>query len=262
MVLTSLLQNAAFQEFLKKNSILSQLFKLPENYGSLEALGSLQTRESLDNLLTAKFAGGGLHPGQYIGNQVNEARASLNKLKEKFPNGLGNSSDIEMPENFKPNYQRTRSFFQRIEIGTNFQTQKISGYFPVTTDLALTFGYKLNDKSTIGVGAAYKVGLGSGIQKIKLSGEGGALRSFIDLKLKGSFWITGGFEQNYIKGLNDATTSRDVSLWKQSALLGLTKKISFGKKKDSKVQLLYDFLNNKNQIQTPPITFRIGYNIN
>ena len=253
-----------FQEFMKKNSMLAKLFAVPDNYGSAESLAGLQTRASVEGLLASRFAGAGVNPREYVQGQMNQAQGEMNKLKnkvEKLKSGsIGNSSgDIDMPENFKPNSQKTKSFFKRLEYGANFQTQKINGYFPTTTDVALTLGYKLNDKSVIGVGAAYKMGWGNGIQNIKLTHEGIGFRSYVDMKLKGSIWITGGYEQNYLQRFEDFRQINDINMWRQSALLGMTKKIKMGKKKESKAQLLYDFLYKQNNIHTQPLVFRIGY---
>ncbi|MBL0357869.1 MAG: hypothetical protein IPP72_13720 [Chitinophagaceae bacterium] len=74
--------------------------------------------------------------------------------------------------------------------------RKATSYFPVTSDIAVSVGYKLNDKSVIGIGASFKLGFGRGWDNIKLSSQGLGLRSFIDWKLKGSFYISGGYEQN------------------------------------------------------------------
>jgi hypothetical protein len=256
----SLFRNSsAFNEFMKKNSMLAQLFKLPDDYGSPASLAGLQTQASVQALLAQRLAGAGANPQQYIGQQMNRAQSELTKLQNKVKKIGGRSStDLDMPDNFKPNTQKTKPFMQRLEYGTNFQTQQVNSYFPTTTDVALTVGYKLNDKSVIGIGAAYKFGLGS-IQRIRLTHEGAGLRSYIDWKLKGSIWISGGYEQNYLQRFSGFRAISNVSVWRQSALLGVTKKINVGKKKGSKVQLLYDFFYQKDNIRTQPLVFRVGY---
>lgn len=257
----SLLRNSnTFKEFMKKNSIIAQLFKLPEDYGSVASLAGLQTRSSIEAILQQRFAGAGVNPQAYMQQQMDQAQAEMNKLKNKLKNisGGGSSNDIE-PTGFKPNNQKTKSFLNRLEYGTNFQTQKMNSYFPVTTDIALSVGYKLNDKSIVGIGASYKLGWGSGIEHIKLSSEGMGLRSFIDWKLKGSFWITGGYEQNYLQRFSSLRSISDINLWRQSALIGLSKKVNVSKKKTTKVQLLYDFFYKKDNIRTQPLVFRVGY---
>ncbi len=260
--IATLRNSKAFQEFMKKNSMLAKLFRVPDNYGSPESLAGLQTRASIDGLLATRFAGAGVNPREYMQGQMNQARTELNKLKGKLKKiSSGNSSDLEMPENFKPNNQKSKSFLKRLEYGANFQTQRPNNLLPVTSDLALSIGYKLNDKSVVGIGASYKLGLGSGIENIKLTSEGAGLRSFIDLKLKGSFWITGGYEQNYYQGFRNFQQLENIDMWKQSALMGLTKRIKLKNKKGSQIQLLYDFMHNKNGIKTQPLVFRINYSL-
>jgi len=258
--LALLRESDLFKNFMKKNSMLAQLLKLPDNYGSPESLAGLQTTASVQATLNARFAGTGVNPQQQIQQQVSQAQAEINKLKNKVAKLGGNSSsDLDMPENFKPNSQKTKSFMKRLEYGTNLQTQRLNSYFPVTTDFALSVGYKLNDKSVVGIGASYKLGWGSGIQNMKLSSEGVGLRSYVDWKLKGGLWITGGYEQNYYQRFSDFRQIQDINLWRQSALLGLTKKVKVGKKKESKVQLLYDFFYTKDNVRTQPVVFRVGY---
>ncbi|MCW3110034.1 MAG: hypothetical protein JWQ09_4540, partial [Segetibacter sp.] len=125
-------------------------------------------------------------------------------------------------------------------------------------DLALTAGYKLNDKSVIGIGASYKLGWGSGWQHIKLTNEGIGLRSYIDMKLKGSIWISGGYEQNYQGAFTKIDQLKDVSAWQTSGLLGLTKKYKIGKKTNN-LQLLWDFLSYQQEPKRQAILFRVGY---
>jgi hypothetical protein len=262
--LAILRENSAFKAFIKKNSMLAKLFKLPDDYGSPASLAGLQTQASVQAMLTQRMAGAGVNPQQYMQDQMKEAEAEMNKLKKRLRDltptplqGRGASSSDISADGFKPNTQKTKSFLQRLEYGMNFQTQKVNSYFPTTTDVALTLGYKLNDKSVIGIGASYKMGLGN-IQHIKLTHEGVGVRSYVDWKLKGSFWITGGYEQNYLQRFSDFRTISDVSVWRQSALLGITKKVNVGKK-SSKLQLLYDFFHKKDNIPTQPLIFRIEY---
>ncbi len=176
----------AFKEFMSKHSMLASLFRLPDNYGTPQSLNGLQTRAAIQSQIEQRFAGTGVNPQQYVSGQVQQAQNELTKLKDKVNQFGGGSSDMEMPD-FKPNTQKTKRFLNRLEYGANIQSQKARGILPVSSDLAFTAGYKLNDKSVIGIGAAYKLGWGRGWQHIRLSSEGIGLRSFIDYKLKGSF---------------------------------------------------------------------------
>jgi hypothetical protein len=248
----------AFKSFFNKYSGLASLFRVPENYGSMASLQTLQTRANIQGLIQQRIAAGGPGAQQIVQQNIAEAQAQLHQLKDKL-NQLGNSGgDIDMP-GFKPNNQRTKSFFNRLEFGTNIQTQKAQNYFPATSDIGLSVGYKLNDKSIIGFGAGYKLGLGSGWNKIKFSHEGVGLRSFIDWKLKGSFYVSGGYEQNYRAAFRSIDQLRNYAAWQQSALLGLSKKYQVSKKFRGNMQVLYDFLHAQQVPKAQPVVFRLGY---
>jgi len=122
-------------------------------------------------------------------------------------------------------------------------------------------GYRLTDKSVIGVGASYKLGLGHGWNNVRLSQEGAGLRSYVDWKLMGSFWITGGYEMNYRTAFNSIAQLQSLNAWQQSGLIGLSKVIDVKSKffKKTKLQLLWDFLSFHQVPRAQPVLFRIGY---
>jgi hypothetical protein len=259
-VLSMLNQLPAFQVFIKEHSALSGLFNLPGNYGSAEALAGLQTREQVEQLITNQV-GGGPNAGQLFGRQVQAGQQQLQQFKDKLNKLGGGSGDIEMPD-FKPNNQKTKSFFQRLEYGSNLQTTRGTYNFPTTTDLGLSVGYKLNNKSTIGIGASYKGGWGRDIQHINITAEGMGLRSFFEFKLKKSFYATGGLEYNYQQPFNSIQQIEKKEAWQQSGLIGISKVIDVKSKifKKTKLQLLWDFLSYQQTIRTQPLKFRVGYN--
>jgi hypothetical protein len=247
----------AFKDFMSKNSQLAQLFAMPAGYGSEQALQGLQTRAEVQQQLSQQLAGAGSSPQQYLQQQVQQAQNELNQLKDRINNLGGNSSDMAMPD-FKPNHQKTKTFWKRIEYGLSLQTQKNNVLLPTTTDMALTAGYKLNDKSIIGIGASYKLGWGKDIGNINLSSQGVGLRSYVDVKLKGSVWISGGYEYNYQQEFKKLEQLRGLDAWQKSGLIGLSKKYKLGKKKGN-LQLLWDFLSYNQIPRTQPLKFRVGY---
>lgn len=255
-----------FKDFMRKNSQLASLFRLPgdpNDPADQASLAGLQTRSQVNALIQEQIASGGPNAQEQFRQNLQNAQSQLDQLKNKISQSGGGSSDDMMPEGFKPNNQKTKSFWKRIEIGTNIQTQKATNYFPVTSDIGLSLGYKLNDKSIIGVGASYKVGMGRGWNHIRITHEGIGARSFIDIKLKGSFWISGGYEQNHKAAFSDFDQLRERNAWQQSGLIGLSKVISLKTKffKNTKLQLLWDFLSYDQIPRTQPVIVRIGYNI-
>lgn len=187
---------------MNKHSLLASLFRLPgsDDINGTASLAGLQTRAQVNSLVQARLGRSGQSAQSVLQQRVQAAQAQLSELKNKaiqYGSGsFGSSSDIDMPD-FKPNTQTTKSFLRRLEWGTNLQTQKGTRYFPVTSDIGVSVGYKLNDKSVIGVGTSYKLGWGSGWNNIELTHQGIGLRSFIDYKLKRGLSISGGYEQNY-----------------------------------------------------------------
>jgi hypothetical protein len=250
----------AFQQFMKQNSFLASLFSTPGNSSiATTALQGLQTRTQVQQLLQNQISAGGPNAQSAVEQNIQAAQAQLNTLKDKLSKLGGGNSDAAMPD-FKPNMQKTKTFLQRLEYGTNIQTQKSGGFFPVTTAIGLSAGYKLNDKSTVGIGVNYNIGWGKDIQHIAISSQGLGFRTFVDMKLKGSFWVSSGGELNYLSSFRDFKILDDFSPWQKLALLGITKKYKVAKRTGN-IQLLYDFLWKQQVPAGQPLLFRIGYTL-
>ena len=257
----------AFKEFMRKNSMLSSLFRMPDNSGSPQSLAGLQTRAGVNSLVQSRIAAGGPNAMAEVRQNLQAAQAELSKLKDKLLKG-GGTSDTELPD-FKPNTQKTKTFLQRVEYGFNLQFGKSNGWMPGTADIGLTAGYKLNDKSVIGIGAGYKLGLGS-IEHIKFTHEGIGLRSYLDWKIPspfggagGGFFISGGYELNHYAAFKNISALKSSDAWQQSGLIGLSKKVPLKTKfsKGTKLQLLYDFLYRQHDPVSQPWVFRVGYDL-
>lgn len=273
-VLSAVRESHLFQSFMKKNSYLARLFPTPSNYGNTQALTGLQTRASVQQALQQRFGASSFIPAvstssgssggssNYLQQQMNVAQTQMSALKDKMSKlGItGGSSDMTMPD-FKPNSQHTKSFLERIEYGANIQSEKSHSIIPATSDIALTAGYKLNDKSIVGLGASYKMGWGSGgIKHIRISHEGVGLRSYVDIKAKGNIWLSGGYEMNYLQVFSKYEQLKDLSAWQRSGLIGLTKKYKVGKKENN-LQLLWDFLSYQQIPRSPALKFRAGFKL-
>lgn len=253
-----------FKDFMRKHSVLASLFRLPgstDDPSTQASLAGLQTRVQVNGLVQQQLATGGANAQAQFSQNMQDAQNQLNKLKNKL-NQLGSSGgEWDMPEGFKPNSQRTKTFLQRIELGINIQSQKSNQFFPVTSDFALTAGYKLGDNSNIGIGAGYKMGWGKNFSNIKLTHEGVSLRSFVDIRLKKSFWLTGGYELHYRSSFHRIQELQERNAWQESGLIGISKVIDQRSKllKKTKVQLLWDLLSYRQVPKPAAVQFRIGY---
>jgi len=248
----------AFASFMKSNSFLAGLFSIPVDYGSAAGLDGLQTRDQVLAMVQSQLGSGGPNAASALSSSLQTAQADITKLQNKLSSLGGGSGDMDMP-NFKPNQQKTKTFLQRLEYGTNMQTTHAAYYFPTTTDLGLSVGYKINDKNTIGIGASYKIGWGTDFRHISMSSQGASLRSYVDVNVKKSWFASGGFEYNYqpVPGIDIGSPQS----WTKSGLIGASKIVSMKTKvfKKAKVSLLWGFLSYHQVPRAQPLVFRVGY---
>ena len=73
----------------------------------------------------------------------------------------------------------------------------------------------------VGVGASYKMGWGSDIQHVAITGQGVGLRSFVQIAIKGGLSATGGFEYNYTTPFTSYQQLKQLQYWTKSGLIGL-----------------------------------------
>lgn len=256
-------QLPAFKTFMQKNSYLAKLLPANQNTGKPEGLAGLQTITDIKKQLQERFGKDALTPtssgsGSPLQQQVQSAQSGLSKLKDKI-NALGNnSSDIVIPGS-NVNLQKNKSFLKRLTYGVNLQSLPGTTFLPATSDLGLSIGYKLSDKAITGGGASYAMGWGNGFNHIHISSQGMGLRSFLDIKAKGSVWVTGAWEYNYYQAFSKISDLHtNINVWQKSALAGLTKKYKIGKQ-DGNMQLLYNLLAGQQTPRVPALKFRIGY---
>jgi hypothetical protein len=259
--LSQLRRLPAFQTFMKNNSQLAGLFGIPGgSSGTAQAIAGLQTRDQITQQVIGQVSAMGQDGMDNLQSSVASAQSQLDGYKNKLGQlGAGNSS-ADVPD-FRPNDQKTKTFWRRLEYGANFQTTHNNYYFPIVTDLGLSLGYKLGHNNVVGVGASYKMGWGSGIQHIALSSQGVGLRSFLEIGLKGSISAAGGFEYNYTTPFSAFQQLKQLQYWTKSGLIGVSKTVSMKSRllKKTKVQLLWDVLSYQQVPKTQPLLFRIGY---
>lgn len=261
----------AFQTFMKSNSMLGGLFNVPTGYGTPQGVVGLQTKDQIAAIVNqqtgtgnvggaAGTAGTGTPGAAALQGNLESAQSQLDNYKSKLSALGGGNGNMDMP-NFTPNDQKTKTFWKRIVYGVNFQTSRNNYYFPMVTDFGASLGYKLGHNNIIGVGASYKLGWGNGIQQIAFTSEGVGLRSFLQIKIKGTFSATGGFEYNYTTPFTTYQQLRFIRNWAKSGLVGVTKSVSMNNRvfKSTSLSLLWDFLSYQQIPQTQPFVFRIGY---
>ena len=250
----------AFASFMRQNSFLSGVFAVPGGYDNPNGAPGFQTREQVLAMVKSQVGQGGSNGAAAIQNSLNTAQQDITKLQNKLSSLGAGSGNMTTPD-FKPNDQHTKTFFNRLEYGTYFQTTPATTFYPSYSDIGLTLAYKLGHSNSIGVGASYKLGWGTPIRHIALSSQGVGLRSFVDIAVKKGFSLTGGYELNYLTPFSSFQDIRLLSRWTPSGLIGVSKTISMKSTvfKKTQISLLWDFLSYQQTPRTQPIVFRVGY---
>ncbi|HXB07430.1 MAG TPA: hypothetical protein VNW04_09950, partial [Puia sp.] len=256
----------SFQTFMKNNSELSGLFKIPGAGGGLgtgaaQPLPGLQTHAQISQQVQGQVSSSGQAGMDAFQSKLQSAQSQLNSYKNKLSQLGAGATPADVPD-FRPNDQKTKTLWHRLEYGANFQTTHTNYYYPVVTDFGLSLGYRLGHGRVLGIGASYKMGWGSGINHIAITSQGVGLRSFIQTPIKGSFSATGGFEYNYTTPFISYQQLKQLQYWSKSGLIGVTKTVSIKSRifKKTQLQLLWDFLSYQQVPKTQPLLFRIGYN--
>lgn len=248
-----------FNEFVNQHSFLASLFGTTGNGNPNGTVGLLQSRVSVFSGARSQLGSGTGNPQQVFQQVLQSAQGQLSQLQQQIAPWGGNS-DFDIPD-FKTNTQRSKKILQRIELSANVQTTQHNRLFPISSDIGFSAGYKPNDRLIAGVGGSYRIGWGSGFNDIRISHQGLGLRSFLDWKFRGGFYLSGGYEQNYYSEINNINELRDYSSWKPSALLGISKKYNVGKKRKGEMKVLYDFFSTTKIPKTSSFIFRIGFGL-
>ena len=267
-VLALLNKLPAFKDFMSRNSELARLFGPVGGAGNTlagQALPGLQSIQSISQELQFRFGsemvqGGGLLQQQLQAgmDQLGQTQApdisgivqGINLPVESTSSLFGEArgGGVVSPAHKEATELKAKPFGKRFEFGWNLQSAMRLQDFPAVRDAGLSLGYKLNPRSVIGVGVAYKFGLGENWKNIEWTHEGVGLRSYLDWRLTEAggkifrgLWLTGGFEMNYWSRIARNVQWKELA-WRPAGVIGLTKAIP-GKRHNGKFQVLFNYLN-------------------
>jgi hypothetical protein len=272
LVMKILQSTPAFQKYFGQNSQLSGLFANPAGFatsgiGTTPVVNGLPSRAALQQFMHQQVPGTEGDPTQQIQQQVQDRGNSgdgggipgLDALQSKAglsAGQLGNATGA----GFTPNPQRTKPFGKRLEYGFNIQFGASTNLLPASSTFGAQIGYRFSEKTSVGIGASYSMGLGTGWNHIRLSNNALGGRSYFKWKTGKSFFLQAEAEQNYMSAFGSIAELRNLSAWQTSAMAGLGKEYKVGKKVKGSVLLLYDFLSQTHTPVTQPLSFRFGYN--
>lgn len=259
----------AFQEFVQKNSALAGIFK-PLGIGggsggpaTVPIVNGLNSRAELQGFISTTI------PAMQDKdlNQIISSKLEQPEMAEQLQILEGLKKDkkedsLNKVLKLKKNDQQHKSFVQRLEYGFDLQFARSASYLPSSVKTGLKLGYKINDKSSAGIGISYILGLGKGWNAIRLTHEGLGYRSYVKWALGKKTDLQGGFEGNFMSSFKKINELKDKIKWQQSALLGISRKYQVNKKLKGNMQVLFDLLYQQHIPVQQPIVFRMGYDLN
>lgn len=259
-ILFELGQQPVFQKYFIKYSEFTKLFPSSESpiFNGTDIPGLQQRDQTLEYIKTA-LGGTTFDPIQLLqspqqsSQQINPITQATHILHNYLK--VGSLADYQ-----DPGYKGL-SFSQRFFFQANFQSSAGNRWLPSYTSFSIGSGYKINPKAQLSAEIVWRMGWGQPIKNIHITHQGFGLRSFLDWKVKGNWWITGSFEKNYYPLYQQIAVFSNDNGWRNSALMGISKTIPIKSKrlKKYKVQLLYDFSAFSTVPYTSPWKYRMGY---
>lgn len=249
----------AFKDFMKENGALASIF----NGHELQDYSGLQTREQVNEQIKAQLAQLGSKGKDLLSGKLDEGKQILEKASEEFT-GKDNKQE---EKDFKPNSQKTKTLWQRLEIGTDFQFNRKTKELPMSVTTGFTVGFKLHDKFTVGTGIGANINAGKDLKHPVPAAQKVNFRSYSEYSLGREFYLRAGWERSFTKMVTRFESYNNHEYYQESALIGISKslptsiKVPLLKKKMSgKIMLMYDLLYKQHITKTPPVVFRVGYN--
>lgn len=257
----------------------------------LERMG-FQTKGAVNKALQQKLGNQVGQVQQQMAEQLSKFQEPLNDLKQKagearntaatakqqaqqLKNEAGQLGKGHLP-GFKPNPERGKPFWQRIEKQYTFRTSRASvdGTRPVILELGGALGFKHTPKLSYGLGMSAQMGLGKDWQHLRFSYEGLTGRAYADMKMAWGFSGQAGYEYS-LRPANRAYLAENESPSvgngndeniiqqafggrQQAAYIGIMKRYRINSTWDGTLLVAYDFLWQQQGLRTP-IMLRMGW---
>jgi hypothetical protein len=170
---------------------------------------------------------------------------------------FGNMDNAAQMPKFTPNPYKTKSFWQRIDVGFNFQFDQRSIFMPATGIAGAQATFNFSPKFSVGVLTNYRFGMGD-IKNIRFSHAGAGYGAFANYKIWKSLGAQVGFERNW-RAEMEMNEIRNPATWTSSALMGMTWEYGIGKKARGTMGVFFDCLYKQHTPETNAVLWRMGW---
>ena len=243
-LMTALRSDPRFKDF------LATLPAKPQNPDKM------QPRQLVQQMMQTQAAAIDPEPAKLLRDAQSKGKDLLGNLSNQSASFGNLDNSAQMPK-FTPNPYKTKSFWQRIDVGFNLQFDKRTIFLPSTGVAGAQVSFNFDAKFSMGALANYRFGMGK-IKNIQFSHAGAGYGAFASYKVWKALGVQAGYERNRRSeiGINEI---QHPAAWTSSALAGLTYEYGIGKKAKASVGVFYDFLNKKHTPTTNAVLWRMGW---
>ena len=193
---------------------------------------------------------------------IRDAQQKGNELLGNLSNqaaSFGNLDNATQVPKFTPNPYKTKSFWERIDVGFNLQFDGRTQFLPSSGVAGAQASFNFDQKFSVGVLANYRFGMGE-IRNIHFSHSGAGYGAFANYKIWKGLGVQAGYERNR-RAEMEMGENRYPAAWTSSALAGLTWEYGIGKKAKGTVGVFFDVLYQKHTPETNAVLWRMGWKL-
>jgi len=216
----------------------------------------MQPRQTVQQMMQSQAAAIDSDPAKLIHDAKQKGNDLLGDLSNKA-SSFGNMDNAAQMPKFTPNPYKTKSFWQRIDVGFNLQFDNRTHFMPSTGVAGGQASFNFDPKFSVGMLANYRFGMGE-IKDIQFSHVGAGYGAFANYKIWKAFGVQAGYERNWRTEI-EMGESRHTAAWTNSALVGLTYEYDIGKKAKAMVGVFFDALYKQHTPQTNAVLWRMGW---
>lgn len=226
---------------------------ISQTKGLQNELEGFQSKAFVQNQLEQRFAKLIENEGEdALVKRLTKGHEKLGELKQKY----SDLQDSGKPFARKENPMKGKDFFERTELGGNFQVNRSK---PVTVDAGLELAYKLSGNAEVGIGSAYRLRMES-VAKANFPTDVLNFKSFYHHTLFGNLGLQANYEMNYALPINQGTNEQLSKEWKRAGLAGVRLEQNLFKGVKGYITIQYDFLNNASSVN-PRWLIRFGFRL-
>ena len=245
-LMSALRRDPRFSDF------LATLPAKPQDYSKM------QPRQLVQQMMQSQAANIDPDAAKLIRDAQKKGKDLLGNLSDQA-GSIGNLDNATQMPKFTPNPYKTKSFWNRIDVGFNLQFDGRTRFLPSTGVAGAQVSFNFDPKLSMGMLANYRFGMGE-IKNIHFSHAGAGYGTFASYRIWKALGMQAGYERNWRTEIV-TSENRCPAAWTSSALAGLTWEYGIGKKGRATVGVFVDALYKKHIPMTNVVLWRMGWKL-